>query len=215
MKIFKMKIYSLIIWVLLSSFTFAQNAEAILNKVSANYKAKNSYYIKFKSELENSKTNTKDQYSGEVYVKKEKYNLSVPAMNIQQIYTGKKLYTVNQEIQEVTVTQPEKNSDELFTPTRVLDIYKKGYTLSVEGKEYFQNKDVTKIKLTPTKSGNVKYIIIGVNEKNNNLVYLQEVDLNDTKITISVEKQLFNIIVPYTLLNFDKKFYKNYYISEI
>lgn len=210
-----MKKFNLLVVLLLSTITFAQNAKGILDKVSANYKNKKSYYIKFKSELNNEKTNTKDNYSGEIYIKKEKYNLSIPKMGIQQIYTGDKLYSINNEMEEITVTKPEKNSTELFTPTRVLDIYKTGFNLSIDGKENTHNKTITKIKLIPINQKNLRYIIVGVNQKDNTLHYLQEVDNNNTKTTFTVEKQLSNIIIPKSLLIFNKKFYKNYYISEI
>ncbi|MRI64336.1 outer membrane lipoprotein carrier protein LolA [Ornithobacterium rhinotracheale] len=196
---------------LFSVATFAQNAKQILDNVSNHYKNQKSVYIKFKSELENSGSNTKDSYTGEVYVKGDKYNLTVPKMDIRQIYDGKKLYTISSENQEVTVSKPEKGSDELFTPTRVLDIYKDGYTLSLDKKQ----GNIQFIKLVPTKKSELKYIIVGVDTSKNQLVKLSQTNNKNTTTTFTVQKQVDDIIIPSALLNFSKKFYKDYYISEI
>lgn len=196
---------------LISTFGFAQSAEQILDKVSETYKNQTSFYIKFKSELNNKKTNTKDNYSGEVYVKGDRYNLTIPDLDIRQIYDGNKLYTISSENQEITVTKPEKDSEELFTPTKVLDIYKSGYTLSLDKK----SGNTQYIKMIPQKKSDIKYILVGVNTKNNHLVELKQINNKDTSTNLVVEKQVDDVIIPSALLNFNKKFYKDYYISEI
>ncbi|MGQ1928370.1 LolA family protein [Ornithobacterium rhinotracheale] len=196
---------------LFSIATFAQSAQQILDNVSDHYKKQKSFYIKFQSQLVNNDSKTKDAYAGEVYVKGDKYNLTVPKMDIRQIYDGKKLYTISSENQEVTVSKPEKGSDELFTPTRVFDIYKDGYTLSLDKKQ----GNVQYIKLVPTKKSELKYIIVGVDTKKNQLVSLSQTNHKNTTTTFTVEKQVDDIIIPSALLNFSKKFYKDYYISEI
>ena len=205
------KLLYLLSFAIISTFSFAQNAEQILDKVSETYKNQTSFYIKFKSELNNKKTNTKDNYSGEVYVKGDKYNLTIPDLDIRQIYDGSKLYTISSENQEITVTKPEKDSEELFTPTKVLDIYKSGYTLSLDKK----SGDVQYIKMIPQKKSDVKYILVGVNTKNSHLVELKQINNKNTSTNLVVEKQVDDVIIPSALLNFNKKFYKDYYISEI
>lgn len=197
---------------------FAQNnseAKNLLDKVSKNYQTKSSFYLKFNSELKNEATKTNASYTGEVYVKGEKYNLSIPKMDINQIYDGIKLYTISNDALEVAVAKPEKNSDELFTPTRVFDMYKKGFTLSMEKTAKINGRNITFVKLTPTTNKSLKYVLIGIDKANNEMVQLVEVTNKDTKTTITIEKQVNDIIVPKSIITFDKKFYKDYYISEI
>ena len=204
--------------VLLITPIFAQNsseAKSLLDKVSANYQTKSSMYLKFSSVLENTQAKTKDSYNGEVYIKGNQYNLTVPKMDIKQIYDGKKLYTIATDQQEVTVTSPEANSDELFTPTRVLEMYKKGYTLSMDQTKKVNGRNVTFVKLVPTDKASIKHILVGVDKTNNELVQMVETNTNNTTTTITVEKQLNDIIVPKSLLSFNKAFYKDFYISEI
>ncbi|MGI9526747.1 MAG: LolA family protein [Weeksellaceae bacterium] len=196
----------------------AQNnsqAKALLDKVSQNYKNKNSFYLKFNSELVNTQANTKDAYEGEVYVKKNKYNLTVPKMDIKQIYDGTKLYTISKEQQEVTVTKPAPNSDELFTPTRVFEMYKKGFNLSMDKTDRVNGRNVQYIKLTPTTASDLQYVLVGIDKSTNELVQLIETNANNTKTTVTIQKQLNNIIVPSGIISFNKKNFKGYYISEI
>ena len=194
----------------------SKDAKTLLDNVSKNYQNKSSFYLKFNSTLKNTSANTSDSYSGEVYVKKNKYNLSVPKMDIRQIYDGYKLYTISSDMQEVTVTKPDADSEELFTPTRVLDMYKSGFNLSIDGMRKAAGKNLTFVKLTPTSATKgIKHVLVGIDRTTNELVQLIEVNNNGTTTTLTVEKQLNDIIVPNSILSFNKDFYKDYYISEI
>src|SRR5690554_8119173 len=119
------KLIYTVITMLFIAPTFAQNsteAKSLLDRVSAKYHSNSSLYLKFESVLENKQTNTKDAFGGEVYIKGNQYNLSIPEMDIQQIYDGEKLHTIAKDQQEITISTPDPNGDELFTPTRVLDM---------------------------------------------------------------------------------------------
>lgn len=194
----------------------AQNssqAKALLDEVSSSYKSKSTIYMKFESELNNSKTKTKDGFNGEVYIKGNNYNLSIPKLDVRQIYDGKKLHTISEEQQEVTITKPKPDSDMIFTPTKIFDMYKKGFNISFDKSQ--ANSKLTFIKLTPNTESNITHVLIGVDKAKKELVKIIELNKNNTTTSITVKKQLENIIIPKSLLNFDKKFYKDYYISEI
>lgn len=191
------------------------SARGILDKVSENYQNFSSYYLSFKSELENAQAGTQDSFEGEVYVKGNKYNLSIPQMDVNQIYDGKKLYTISKEMKEVTVSKPEPGSDDLFTPTKVLNMYKTGYKITMDKQKTITGKKLTFIKLTPEKNENLNYILLGIDTQKNELVQLIEVNKSNTKTTLTVKKQINRIIVPRSILKFNKKSYEGYYISEI
>jgi len=111
---------------LISNLLNAQTAQEWLDKVSNNYHSVPTYYIKFEiKESDNAKLET-----GELYAAKDKFSLDV--MGISQMYDGKKLYTVSREDKEVTISNPAADSDDLLTPTKVLKMYKSGYTISLE-----------------------------------------------------------------------------------
>lgn len=206
------KIIYFVVLSVLSTTAFAQSAEQILDNVSKHYKDQGSLYVKFNSALDNKAAATSDDFQGEIYIKGDKYNLIINKMNIQQIYDGRKLHTIANDTKEVTITKPEKGSDELFTPTSVLDIYKDGYNVSMDKPK----KGLKYVRLTPKDaSSEVNYILVGVDTKNNRLKEIVQNNKNKTTTTLTVEKQLDNIIIPKSLLKFDKKFYKGYYISEL
>lgn len=196
----------------------AQNntqAQSLLDKVANKYQSQKTFYLKFHSELQNNKTNTQDSFDGQVYVKKDQYNLTIPQMDIQQIYDGAKLYTISKDQKEVTVTQPQPNSNELFTPTRVFQMYKKGYSLSMDKTSKVNGKNIQFVRLTPTTKSDIQYVLIGVDTQSSEMVQLIETNSNNTVTTVTIEKQLNNIIIPSPLLKFNKKNFKGYYISEI
>ncbi|MDO5655803.1 MAG: LolA-like putative outer membrane lipoprotein chaperone [Flavobacteriaceae bacterium] len=213
------KIFYTLIITLLTIPAFAQSsqeARTLLDNVSKAYHNKSSFYLKFNTVLNNSATGTKDSYDGEIYVKDDKYNLAVPKMDIRQIYDGFKLYTISSETKEITITKPDADSDELFTPTRVLDMYKSGYNLSMDGVRKVNAKNVTFVKLTPNNaSKGLKHVLVGIDRNSHEMVQLIEVNNNNTTTTLTIEKQLSDIIVPKSILTFNKNFFKDYYISEI
>ena len=213
----KKLIYTLMFMLMLIPAVAQNSAEAktLLDNVSNAYQAKNSFFLKFNSVLNNSQTNTKDSYAGEVYVKKEKYNLAIDKLDIRQIYDGTKLYTISKDQQEVTITKPDPKSDELFTPTKVFDMYKTGFNLAMGETKKVNGKNVTFVKLTPTNDKNIKHVLVGIDKLTNDMVQLVEVNNNNTTTTITVEKQVNDIIVPKSILNFNKSHYSDYYISEL
>ncbi len=195
---------------------FSQNSpKELLDQVSNYYRNSGNFYLKFESTLSNSSTGNKDDYTGEVYVSKEKYNLSIPKLDLNQIYDGKKLYTISKETEEVTITSPAPNSDDLFTPTRVFDIYKNGYKFDWGADTTVNGVNAKVIKLTPTKNSETKEVLVAVDKNSKKLLQITEVTKNNTETNIRVTKQIQGVIVPSALLKFNKKAYPNYYISEL
>lgn len=201
-----------------TSFTFAQNAadaKLLLDEVSKTYKSSDNFYIQFQTKLNNSSTGTADQYDGEVYVASNKYNLTIDKMDVNQIYDGTKLYTISKDLKEVTVTKPTADSDELFTPTRVFEMYKNGYSFGWDKAKTLNGKSVKVVKLTPTGSSDIKHVLVAVDAATKQLVELTEVTKNGTTTTVTVTKQQRNIIIPSAMLKFDEKFFSDYYVTEI
>ncbi|MDO5510120.1 MAG: outer membrane lipoprotein carrier protein LolA [Weeksellaceae bacterium] len=213
----KTVIYALMGILFMAPMQAQSSAEAkrILDEVSQAYKQRSSFHMKFDSELHNAKTNTKDRFDGQVYVRGERYNLSVPKMDIRQIYDGKKLHTVSADQKEVTVTTPEASGDELFTPTKVFEMYRKGYNLSVDKTAVVNGRNLTFVKLTPTTAGSVKHVLVGIDRVKKELVQLIEVNQNNTTTTITVKEQIANVVVPNSLLTFNKSQYPGYYVTEM
>lgn len=189
----------------------SQTAKELLDEVSNSYNKIPSYYIKFEvRENENSKTET-----GEVYAAKEKYSLNV--MGINQIYDGKTLYTVSKEDKEVTISTPDKNSDDLLTPVKILGMYKTGYKYEMDKTNTIDGKKIQFIKLTPTGNSEINYLLVGINLNNKTLYQYKEFTKNGASRTITVKDYLENLIIPRALFKFDKSKYESdgYIVTQI
>lgn len=200
-------LFSLVSLIAISISVQAQTAEEWMNRMSNTYTKTGSYYIKFEmKETGNSTVST-----GEIYAVKEKYSLDV--MDIKQMYDGKSLFTVSKEDKEVTVSQPDANSDEFLTPTKVTRMYKSGYKMSLGKTATIGGDKIQYIKLTPTQNSDAEYFEVAINTSNNSLYQYQEFYKNGTSRTITVKDFIENLIIPRALFKFDKsKYEKDGYI---
>lgn len=206
-------IFSFILLLVGVGMVNAQTAKQILDKVHSKYQNAQSYYIKFEFEHQNKgKSQTK---SGEVYSAKQKFNLNVDDVN--QIYDAKKLYTISKDDQEVVISNAS-NTDDFLTPTKVLNSYKTGYHYTLDKKQTIGGQPIQFIKLTPTtQNASMKYSILGVNSKNNQIYSYQEFSKDGSKTTITVKDYLENLIIHKDYFNFDQKKYKSkgYIITQL
>lgn len=190
----------------------AQTAKQILDNVYTKYTNANSYYIKFDfKHTQNNKTTTN---SGEVFSMKQKFNLNVGDIN--QIYTGTKLYTISKDDKEVTISDTS-NSEDFLTPTKILNNYRTGYTYTLSNKKTVGANTIQFIKLTPTKSSTIKYCVLGVNTSNNQIYDYNEFGKNGEITSVTVKDYVENLLIHKSYFNFDQKKYKSqgYVITQL
>ena len=205
--------------VLFSLFTFlivgvsmqAQTAKEWLDRVSDTYQKIPTYYIKF----EMKESNGAKPEKGEVFASRDKYSLDV--IGIKKLYDGKTLYTISKEDKEVTVSNPKPDSDDLLTPTKVLRMYKSGYTTSLCKVSTINGHKVQLIRLTPQNNSNTNYIEVAVNVADNTLEQYKEVFKSAESRTITVKEYIENLIIPRSLFKFDQSKYEKdgYIVTEL
>lgn len=184
------------------SLSFSQKtdpkAKTMLDAVSNNYKAKNNVYFKFVYAMGNKKQ------TGIFYASKNKYKFKV--MGNEQIFDGNKIYNINGDEQEITITKSNSN-DSLLSPISYLDAYKKNHNVAYAGKNI--------IKLTPTKTNGIKQILIHINSAKKQVEKIEQHadDKSITSITIVDYKE--NLKLNPSLFSFNKNLYKNYLITEL
>ncbi|MFV0304849.1 MAG: LolA family protein [Moheibacter sp.] len=185
----------------------AQTAKEWLEKVNNTYQEIPTYYIKFTLKDPNfSKVET-----GEVYASKDRYSLDI--IGIKQIYDGKSLFTVSKEDKEVTISNPKPDSDDLFTPTKVLNMYNEGFALNLGESTMLDGKKVQLVKLTPISKSNIKYIQVAINISDSTLYQYKEFYKNNDTRTVTVKEYIENLIIPRSLFKFDQsKYEKDGYI---
>ena len=188
------------------TMVFAQkvdsNAKNILDAVSAHYKSKNAIYFKFiyatagKNEM------------GDFYASKDKYRLKI--MGSEQIFDGNKIYSINEEEQEVTVSKTN-NGENMLSPMNYLELYKKNYNIIYVSKK--NNQDI--IKLTPIKSNKIKQVLLYINFAKKQIEKVEQYTANNAKTSIIISQYKENIAVSSSVFSFNKNQYKNYLITEL
>ena len=204
MSIIKKTLFVFVIGVF--TMVFAQkvdsNAKNILDVVSAHYKSKNAIYFKFiyatagKNEM------------GDFYASKDKYRLKI--MGSEQIFDGNKIYSINEEEQEVTISKSNGGENVLF-PMSYLEAYKKNYNIIYVGKK--NNQDI--IKLTPIKNNKIKQVLLYINFTKKQIEKVEQYTANNAKTSIIISQYKENISVSSSVFSFNKNQYKNYFITEL
>ena len=204
MSIIKKTLFVFVIGVF--TMVFAQKvdnkAKNILDVVSAHYKSKNAIYFKFiyatagKNEM------------GDFYASKDKYRLKI--MGSEQIFDGNKIYSINEEEQEVTVSK-SNGGENVLSPMSYLEAYKKNYNIIYVSKK--NNQDI--IKLTPIKNNKIKQVLLYINFAKKQIEKVEQYAANNAKTSIIISQYKENIAVSSSVFSFNKNQYKNYLITEL
>lgn len=220
------KVYTLLILILNTLVIFSQNdpkAEELLNKVSENIKGYESMYININHNLSNLEEDI-DQTNKVSFVKKgTKYN--VKWNNITFIYDGEKLFTINPDDEEVTVSTEDLDEESTITPNKILTFFEDGYefkmdiTQDVTVLDYYEQRTrklLQYVKLIPIDSeSEIDYILLAVEKKNNRIYKSIEKGKNGTTTTYTITSFEVDLPLDDDLFLFNKKEYKDYYINNI
>lgn len=201
---------------LISSITInAQNsskAKALLDEVYNKVKSYDNIYINFKHSLNNTEANITHETRGDVTMQGDKYIFNY--MGSQQMYDGKKVYTIVPENEEVTI-EDKSTDDNSITPSKMLTFYKQGHTYEWDILQNVQGRKIQFIKLIPIDThSEIKSILLGIDVETKHIYKLIETGGNGTKTTITVNSFKTDQILSKTLFTFDENKYKDegYYI---
>jgi outer membrane lipoprotein-sorting protein len=187
-----------------SNLLAQESAIDILQKVKDN--ATLIENAKYKFSITSEFENTLLPINGEFYIKDENYFIDTP--EIDQIYDGKKFYTIIHENQEIIVSN-ENNTFFNFTPNQIFNFFLSGFNLQVE------------------KISNNSYFIIAENNQEEDVFYsivinssnlsIEKIEMIEKKSNTKINSFLtltydYNLIVPMSLFNFDMNYYKDYLI---
>lgn len=185
-------------------------SKTILDDITKNYKSKKNSYFKFSYGTGASKV-TQNQ-TGIFYSDNNKYKLKI--MGVEQIFDGNKVYNINDEDKEITISKPNDNQAH-FSPLSYLDSYKNEYNVSYSGKKIISGIPVDVIKMTPVKSNGLKTVTLYVNTPQKKLIKLEQVSTNNDIAIITINNYKENQNLPANLFSFDKSKYQNYLITEL
>ena len=209
----------LLFWVLvfaLSAQVQAQDKKAknLLNQVSSKVKTYKTIKIDFKYSLQNAKENVNQESRGSVVLQNNKYLLQL--MGVTKLFDGKRVYTINPEDEEITISKGNDKEDNLITPSKMLTFYNKGYSYTWDISQTVKGRSIQYIKLVPTTAKDQrKQILLGIDTKAKQIYNLIEVGKNGTKTTLTVVSFKTNQKLPESQFKFDKTKYPNYYLNTI
>ncbi|NPA46292.1 MAG: outer membrane lipoprotein carrier protein LolA [Chlorobi bacterium] len=187
-------------------------AVELLKKVSEKFNSYKSVYAEFSYELYNPDAMVKQETNGRVTIAGNKYRAEY--MGITDIFDGHKRYVIVPETQEINVSVPNKEAEEL-TPARLFDFFKKGYTMKWDIKQVTGGRTIQYVKLFPIKENEIKYVLLGIDAKTHHIYKAIIMQQNGTRITIYIRKFKPNMPVNDNMFRFDKSKYPDYFINEL
>jgi len=205
----------LLITVLISATGMAQNtakAKTLLDEVYNKVKSYNNIYVDFKYSLQNNEAKINQETRGDVTMQADKYLFNY--LGSQQIFDGKKVYTIVPENEEVTIENKSDDSNTI-TPSKMLTFYKTGHSYAWDIMQTIEGRKIQFVKLIPMDTNSeIKTILLGVDAETKHIYKLIETGKNGTKTTITVNSFKTNQPLSKTLFTFDEAKYKKdgYYI---
>lgn len=210
-----MKKLFVLAFVLTSSFSMAQNtakAKSLLDEVYNKVQSYKNIHVEFKYALQNTEANINQETRGDVTLQGDKYLFNY--LGSQQLFDGKKVYTIVPENEEVTIENKSEDVNTV-TPSKMLTFYKSGHNYDWDVLQNIQGRKIQFVKLTPIDThSEIKNILLGIDVETKHIYRLIETGKNGTKTTITVNSFKTDQPLSKTLFTFDESKYKNegYYI---
>jgi outer membrane lipoprotein-sorting protein len=200
--------------ILLTTVTFSQNSEeakSLLDKVSTKMSAYENMYLGFSQTLTNEEAgiNEGDEppIRGEINLKGELYNLNYLGNNF--IYDGKKLFVINNEEKEISITDGDMNENDGFIyPSKLLTFYKEGYNLEMGLLKNIKGRKIQFVTLNPIDSeSDIIKVELGIDAKTNHIYKLIQTGSNGAKTTFTITNFKSNQDLSENFFKFDKQKY--------
>lgn len=212
-----MKKFAPFIFLLLFAFSLqAQDKKAkdLLDQVTSKVKSYDNIVIDFKYTLNNTKENINQESKGNVTMKGNMYVLNL--MGVTKIFDGKKIYTINPEDEEVSISKLNEKDDNAITPSKMLTFYNSGYKYTWDIAQNVKGRQIQYVKLVPTSAKDQrKEILLGIDIQTKNIYNLIEVGKNGTKTTLTVNSFKINQPLSKNQFTFEASKYPKYYINKL
>jgi outer membrane lipoprotein-sorting protein len=210
----KIALLTLLLFFNYSSQAQDKKAKDLLDQVTAKVKSYDNIVIDFKYALNNSKENINQESKGNVTMKGNMYVLNL--MGVTKIFDGKKIYTINPEDEEVSISKLNDKDDSAVTPSKMLTFYNSGYKYTWDISQNIKGRQIQYIKLVPnTTKDQRKEILLGVDIQTKNIYNLIEIGKNGTKTTLTVNSFKINQPLSKNQFTFDASKYPKYYINKL
>lgn len=190
----------------------SEKARALLDEVYNKVKSYDNIQVDFKYSLQNNEANINQETRGDVTLEGDKYLFNY--LGSQQIYDGKKVYTIVPENEEVTI-EDRSEEENTITPSKMLTFYREGHNYQWDILQNTQGRKIQYVKLVPIDTNSeIASILLGIDVETKHIYKLIETGKNGTMTTITVNSFKTNQPISKTLFTFDENKYREagYYI---
>ena len=206
----------------IATVAFAQSAEkakSLLDEVSAKMGAYENMYIGFSQTLSNEEAGIKEgdepPITGEINLKGEKYSLNYLGNDF--IYDGAKLYVINHDEKEISISDSDLSDDDGFIyPSKLLTFYKEGYNLEMGKLQNIKGRNIQFVTLNPIDSNSeIIMVELGIDVNTKHIYKLIQTGINASKtmFTITEFKKNEDLSESFFSLNKTKYLSDNYTID--
>lgn len=207
--------------VVLMCFAFAKAANAqssqaakLLDEVAAKYNSYDNVMFTYKGNLKNSKANFDTDLQGEAKLSGKKYTATYNGTTY--LFDGKKLYTINREDEQVTISTQNNDGSEMINPSNIMTFYQKGYTKELDIVQDVKGRKIQYVKLKPIKSGSdYKSILLGIDVNTKHIYNTIITEGSGTVVTFTLKSFKTNQPLPNNSFIFDRNQYKGWDIEEM
>jgi len=130
-------------------------AQALLDKVSATYKAYTTMEMEFNIVLESKEDNLKEDMNGHAWMKKDKYRVVTDKVEI--VCDNVKRWTYLKETNEVQVNFYEPDESTIESPAQLFTLYSKNFFYRMMPDEKVDGKNLKVVELIPAKMDKATY----------------------------------------------------------
>ena len=201
--------------IFLTTITFSQNSEkakSLLDEVSTKMGAYENMSIDFSQTLSNEDAGIMEgdepPIRGQISLHGEKYSLNY--LGNKFIFDGKKLYVINNEEKEITITDGDMSGDDGFIyPSKLLTFYKEGYNFEMGDLKNLKGRKIQFVTLNPIDSeSDIVKVELAIDAKTLHIYKLIQTGSNGSKTTFTITEFKSNQTLSSNYFSFDKEKYK-------
>lgn len=176
----------------------------ILDAVSAKFKTYKSVQAKFLLKIENAAGKNLGTKNGSVYMKGNRYRISVPGQDI--FSDGSNVWTFDKSSNEVTISKIDPSANSITPQKLFTNFYDKDFLYKSNGNVKVGKKTMQEVELTPIdKTKPFHKVLLDVSNATINTTKIFEKTGN--RYTYSVNSMVTNSTIPETTFIFDAKKY--------
>ncbi|MDX5420955.1 MAG: outer membrane lipoprotein carrier protein LolA [Hymenobacteraceae bacterium] len=211
------KLFSLLLAVLMMvNLAHAQQdpkAGKILNEMSQKYRTMKAFKADFAQTLENPSAKVKETMQGSILVSGDKYRLGVSGQEV--INDGKLMWTYLKDVNEVTITENDAEAESM-SPSKIFDMYKKGYKYAHAGTQTIDGVKHDVIELSPEDRKNPIYKVrLYISQKDKTLKSWEMFRNNGNRYTYTIKNFQANPTLATDAFTFNKAKHKGVSVVDL